>query len=239
MNKQNYIRLKRESSFILAVIVISCVLGCSSIHSGAVRDLIKIETEKIDQASTNTNEFIVGTDKAIAAWETSVAALSESLQNQKTIESVHALIFSANQNIATKIGVDAHAAGYLIGELYLADRMGLEQVVRDQFTEDFKTLKELAEQINASWVALKKTQKEIDTYSNKSFLASVDAKLMSALLVEFGGDTDTIDEVLKRSHQVNEALKKASGLGLLEGLDSGRAQTVMEDVVNLLGRVKE
>lgn len=239
MYNLNHIRSAPGKLIMLAVVVIFSVLGCASIHSDAVRDLSDVETEKIGQARKNAKEFIKATDQAIEKWKKSVEALNDALQSQRRVESVHTLVFSANQNIETKDGVDAHAATYLIGEVYLADRMGLDQAVLYQFEEDFKTLKALTKQINDSWTALDKTQKEIDTFADKSSLASVDPKVMRALIVEFKGDIEVIDKVLKRSKQVNEALKKASGLGILEGLDSGRAQTVIEDVINLLERVKE
>lgn len=239
MYKLNHIRSVPGKSIILAIVVIFSVVGCASIHSDAVQNLIDVETEKIGQAKNDAKDFIKATDQAIKKWKESIEALNNAVQNQRKVESVHTLVFSANQNIETKDGVDAHAATYLIGKVYLADRMGLDQAVRDQFEEDFKTLKVLTKQINDSWTALDKTQKGIDTFADKSSLASVDPKVMRALIVEFKGDIEVIDKVLKRSKQVNEALKKAFGLGILEGLDSGRAQTVIEDVINLLERVKE
>lgn len=239
MYKLNHILPTPWKSIMLAVVMIFSVLGCTSIHSNAVRNLIEVETEKIGEAKKNAKEFVKATDQAIEEWKKSVKALNNTLQNQRKVESVHTLVFSANQNIEMKDGVDAHAATYLIGEVYLADRMGLDQAVLDQFEEDLETLKALSKQISDSWTAIDKTQKEIDTFADKSSMASVDPELMRTLIVEFKGDIEVIDKVLKRSKQVNDALKKASGLGILEGVDSGRAQTVIEDVINLLERVKE
>lgn len=239
MYKLNHILPTPWKSIMLAVVMIFSVLGCTSIHSNAVRNLIEVETEKIGEAKKNAKEFVKATDQAIEEWEKSVKALNNTLQNQRKVESVHTLVFSANQNIEMKDGVDAHAATYLIGEVYLADRMGLDQAVLDQFEEDLETLKALSKQISDSWTAIDKTQKEIDTFADKSSMASVDPELMRTLIVEFKGDIEVIDKVLKRSKQVNDALKKASGLGILEGVNSGRAQTVIEDVINLLERVKE
>ena len=239
MYKLNHILPTPWKSIMMAVVMIFSVLGCASIHSNAVRNLIKVETEKIGEAKKNAKEFVKATDQAIEEWKKSVEALNNALQNQRKVESVHTLVFSANQNIEMKDGVDAHAATYLIGEVYLADRMGLDQAVLDQFEEDLETLKALSKQISDSWTAIDKTQKEIDTFADKSSMASVDPELMRTLIVEFKGDIEVIDKVLKRSKQVNDALKKASGLGILEGVDSGRTQTVIEDVINLLERVKE
>jgi hypothetical protein len=223
---------------LLPLFLIFGLLGCSSLQSKSVRTLIDLETERIGAAGKNAGEFVQATNQAIDAWKTSVQALNESLENQKKIESVHSLVFSANQNIATKTGVDAHAAAYLIGGMYLADRMGLEQAVLDQFDQDFKALKKLADQINKSWGALKKTQNEIRTFANQSFVATVDTDLARALVVDFAGDSEMIADTLRRSRQVNEALKKTPGLGLLERQDSGRAPAAIQDLLNLLANIK-
>lgn len=238
MDKFNYIRVIALTLRMILLILTFSSFGCASIQSKSVRTLIDVETEKIGVASKNAKEFIKATDDAIDKWKTSIKALDAALENQKKIESVHSLVFSANQNIVTKTGVDAHAAGYLIGEIYLADRMGLEQVVSDQFKQDFEGMRKLGKQINESWEALKQAQNQVSTFANKSFIATVDANLAKALVVEFGGDSEMIDDILRRSRQVNEALRKASGLGLLEGQDSGRVKIVIEDVLNLLERIK-
>jgi len=232
------VRWMPQTSRILPLFLIFCLLGCSSIQSKSVRTLIDLETERIGAATKNAEEFIQATNQATDAWKTSIQALNESLENQKKIESAHSLVFSANQSIATKTGVDAHAAAYLIGGIYLAARLGLEQAVLDQFEQDFKALKKLAEQINKSWGALKKTQNEVRTFANQSFVATVDADLAKALVVEFAGDSEMIDDTLRRSRQVNEALKKAPGLGLLERQDGGPAQTGIRDLLNLLANTK-
>ena len=232
------VRWMPQTSRILPLFLIFCLLGCSSIQSKSVRTLIDLETERIGAATKNAEEFIQATNQATDAWKTSVKALNESLENQKKIESAHSLVFSANQNIATKTGVDAHAAAYLIGGIYLAARLGLEQAVLDLFEQDFKALKKLAEQINKSWGALKKTQNEVRIFANQSFVATVDADLAKALVVEFAGDSEMIDDTLRRSRQVNEALKKAPGLGLLERQDGGPAQTGIRDLLNLLANTK-
>lgn len=239
MYNLSHIRSAAGKSIMLSFVLVFSVLGCTSIHSKAVRNLINIETEKIGEAKKNAKKFIKATDQAIDEWEKSVEALNDALQNQRKVESIHTLIFSANKNIEMKHGVDAHAATYLIGELYLADRMGLDQAVLDQFEEDFETLKALTKQISDSWTALDKTQKEISTFADKSAMASVDPVVLRTLIVEFKGDIEEIEKVLKRSKQVNDALKKASGLGILEGIEGGRAQTIIEDIINLLERVKE
>ena len=238
MGKLKHISSMLRASTIFPLMLILGSLGCTSISSQAVHTLIGIETEKISQASTNAEEFVKSTDLAINAWKESVESLNAALQNQKKVESVHSLIFSSNQNLATKTGVDAQAAGYLIGQLYLAERMGFEQAVLDQFNEDFAALKKLAMQINNSWKALQITHKEVNAFSERSFWATMDASLMRSLIVEFGGDTEEIDLVLTRSRQVNATLKKASNLGLMGGQDSRRLQTGMGDIVDVLERIK-
>jgi hypothetical protein len=221
------------------VLLIFGVLGCASIQSRAVRTLIDVETEKVGQAGKNSEDFVKASDRAIDNWKESVEALSSALQKQRAVESVHSLVFSANRDIETKTGIEAHAATYLIGELYLAERMGLEQAVLDQFNEDYQALKKLAKQIRESWKALAKTQKEVAAFADGTFLRTLDPDFARALIVEFGGDPESIDDVLVRSRQVNEALKKASGSGLLGGSDSSRPQTVTGEVINLLERIKK
>jgi hypothetical protein len=228
-----------KAKLALLILLPSCLLGCSSIQSDTVRTLIEVEAQKISEAKKNSAAFVEATDKAVDTWQNSVKELSKSFQNQRTVDSKHSKVFSSNQNIETKTGVDAHAATYLIGQLYLTDRMGLEQAVLDQFAEDHRALKKLAQQVNDSWTALEKTQKEIAAFSQRTFITTVDANLVRALVMEVGEDSEAIDKILTRSKQVNDAIKKASGLGLLEGSLAGRTQLVSEDVVNLLERVKK
>ena len=88
-----------RKSMILPVVLIFSVLGCASIHSNAVRNLIELETAEIQEAQKNSNQFITNTDEAIKEWRKSVEELNNALQNQRKVESVHTLVFSANQNI--------------------------------------------------------------------------------------------------------------------------------------------
>jgi hypothetical protein len=232
------VRTNLWAARLLPLLLIFSLGGCSSIQSKSVRTLIDIEAERIAAAGKNSEELIPATHRATDAWEKSIRALDRSLESQKRIESAHGLIFSANQNIAAKTGADAAAAGYLVGEIYLAERTGLEQAVLDQFDQDFKALKKLAEQINKSWAALKKTQNEVRAFASRSSLAAVDADLARALVVEFAVDSEAIDTALRRSRQVNDALKKAQGLGLAGKTDSGRAPAALQDFIRLLSSVK-
>jgi hypothetical protein len=238
MKSRNCSRSALRRLFIPLLLILLSGFGCSSIHSQSVRDLIDIQTDKIGQASKNAEAFTKPTGQAIAAWKESVKSLNNALDNQRKTESVDALIFSANRTLATETGINARAALYMIGQIYLKDRMGLEQQVLDQFNEDYDALTKLAKQIGDSWKALEKTQKAVDGFSQRSSIATVDATFVRSLIVDFKADTAAIDQVLTRSNQVNDALKKASGLGLVQGPESARAQGVTGDVINLLQQIK-
>ncbi len=224
--------------YILFVLLLFSGFGCSSINSQSVRTLIDIQTREIDEASKNAAAFTKPTDQAIKSWTDSVSALNLALENQRKTESVNSLIFSANRTLATEAGVNAHAALYMIGQIYLKERTGLEQVVMDQFNEDYDALTKLAKQIGDSWKALQKTQKAVNDFSQRSSLATVDANVVRELIVDFKVDTAATDQVLARSSQVNDALKKASGFGLTQGAELGRTQSLIEDEMNLLQQIK-
>ncbi|HVN22399.1 MAG TPA: hypothetical protein VMT71_00405 [Syntrophorhabdales bacterium] len=224
--------------FVLSFLLLFTAFGCSSINSQSVRDLIHLQTEKIDQASKNAQTLTSGTEEAIKNWQKSVASLSGALENQRKIESVNSLIFSANRSLATEKGINAHASLYMIGQVYLKDRMGFEQTVLDQFDQDYGALRTLARQIGESWKALQKTQQAVDDFSQRSSLASVDTNLVRSLIIDFKGDTAAIDQVLIRSTQVNDALRKASGMGLPRGNELSGVQGLNEDLINLLQQIK-
>src|SRR5262249_39346218 len=99
MDEPTYIWSMRRVSLRFLLLLACGMLGCTSIHSKAVRSLIEIESEKIGQADKNSEEFVKATDQAVNTWKSSVNGLSRALQQQKAIESVYSLVFSANQNI--------------------------------------------------------------------------------------------------------------------------------------------
>ena len=56
--------VRRISILCMGLILVS-VVGCHSIHSGAVRDLIQVEGTKIDAAQTNIDLFQKETEARI------------------------------------------------------------------------------------------------------------------------------------------------------------------------------
>ena len=226
-------------SLLLVLVLLGLSTGCASIHSDTVRDLIKVENQKISEATNNAKDFVQSTQQVTDAYESGVEELDKSRKELRKIESVHTFVFSSNQSIELKKGVDALAAGYLIGELYLREYSGLDQKVREQFAEDFAALRKAGQEIETSWNSLKDSHDEVVKFSQRTGLATVDAELVKALLVEFNADTEALDEIIKRSKQVNEALEKALEFDLANDYGLGRAQILNEDLLNLLEKIKE
>jgi hypothetical protein len=213
-------------------------LGCSSIHSRAVRSLIAKEGEKLASANQAADGFVSSTKSKTEAMNNALASLNEAMKQQNTSELVHALVFSANQNLASKQGVDAHAAAYLIGKLYLSEQAGLEKAINDQFLADMGALQEQAEKIRRSWIALTNLHQKVADFAAKSALASVDPDLVSALAGEIPGASSELESVLKDSQQVNEALKAALSFGPLKASSAPLPQAQMNDLLDLLERIK-
>ena len=212
--------------------------GCSSIHSSAVRSLITKEGEKLASANKATDTFISATKSKTEAMTNALNSLNEAMKEQNTSEMVHALVFSANQNLASKQGVDAHAAAYVLGKLYLSEQAGLEDAVNTQFLTDITTLQQQAEKIRQSWLALKNLHQKVADFAAKSSLASVDPDFIAALANEIPGASAELDTVLKDSQQVNDALKKALSFGALKPSDLPLPQAQFNDLLDLLEKVK-
>src|SRR5579859_4395160 len=98
--------------FALLLLLFLGTSGCSSIHSKAVRSLIEIQTAKINTANDSAAKLIKSTQLRAQAMTNSLDALNDAMKQQNTSEMVHALVFSANQNVTSKKGVDAHAVTY-------------------------------------------------------------------------------------------------------------------------------
>ncbi len=224
-------------SLVLAL-SLSVFAGCSAIQSESTRELISRNSEKIAAAKENSAAFQKSTEDAISSWKKGLKDIDRSLAGLKTQESIHRLIFSSNQNVRSKIGVEAHATAYLVGELYLV-REGLDEAITRQFYEDFQALTELSQRLTASWEALEKLQSKVQDYSKQTFVAGVDPEFVNALITELSGDMEGIEEVLKRSRQVNDALRKVASAGVLGGRRIERTQTFSSDVIELLEAIKE
>lgn len=217
--------------------VLLCLTGCASIHSEAVRTLIEIEHKKVSDTKVKAKAFREQTDARVSSLETAVDRFDSSLQNLKKEEAKHALVFSSNQNLSTKRGVDAHAVAYLIGRIYVSDQLGLEQQVKDQFTADFAALKKLSKDIDESWTAIEELQGKVLEYSKRSGIASIDPEFVKAVLEEASIDTSSLDEVIKRSKKVNVVLKES--FGTTGGQQtSAPATRTLEDVIDFLEKIR-
>src|SRR6185437_8655265 len=128
------------------------LVGCHSIHSDAVRDLLQKEGTKIDAAQTNIDLFQKETEERIKFLEQARSSLHESFKALQTQEAKHQFVLSSYRNIASKKGEAAYAAAYLVGQMYLVEYQGLEKTVWDQFEEDFCGLFVTAYVLIFSWI---------------------------------------------------------------------------------------
>lgn len=223
----------------LAAAALLTTAACSAVHSDAVRELIVIEGSKIDGATAEMKKFRTATQQRVAALKKGQADLDKSLKQLQASEHVHALIFSSNQNLTTKLGVDAHAVTYMIGQIYLSEHIGLEKKVRDQFEEDYRTLAALADRLDTSWQSIKKLHDEVDAFAKKSALATVDAALVKAVAEQVPGASPQLDSALKQARRVNEVLDKALSTRVLGGDTVQPVRSVTQDLIDLLERVKK
>jgi len=233
--------LKRDTSVLALIIVCiaSTCSGCVSIRSDAVRSLIDKQSEKIEEAKKNSQAFVSQTDSRVAAYQNGVKDLNDSLIHLRRQESVYALVFSSNQNVATKRSIDALAVTYQAGVLYMATDGGLQQAVLDQFNADFLALGDLSKKVAASWASLGELQSQVNAYSKQSGIASVDPAFVTALLKQTRTNTDQLDNVIQQSKTLNETLKAAARLKPLKGKVLESTETYTSDLLNLLEAVKQ
>jgi hypothetical protein len=227
----------------LAILVLlpalAAAAGCTSIHSGAVRDLIAIQGRKIDEATAGSKRVQVETDARIAAIRQARANLDQALKQQQASEHVHALVFSSNQNLPAQTDTHAFALAYLVSQVYLADGGGLDEKTSAQFDQDLDALADVAARLNSSWAALKKTQDSLGAYAAKSGLASVDADLVTAVIEQVPGTSEKADTALRAAKKLNDALDQVSGGPALRSGLFGRGRAINTDLIDLLERVKK
>jgi hypothetical protein len=221
------------------MIVTVALSGCASIHSEAVRQLIDRQASKTKEASQASKAFVEQTQARVDAYDKAVSDLNKSLLELRRQESVFALALAASQPVATRTGIDARAFGYQAGLLYLDTQAGLDQAVANQFQEDFAAMQTLSKQISASWDSLEKLQTQLTRYSQQSAVASADQALVAAVLEQAHVSPQNVADVVQRSKQVNKALEKASGLGVLQGEQAGKARGYLQDLIELLDSAKK
>lgn len=234
-----YSSLRAASQILRRIVLVASLAalsGCQSIHSNAVVELIEIEHDKVKEAKKNAKSFDKNTKARVEALKKGIADLDDSLQQLKRVEAKHALVFSSNQNLSSKKGVDAHSVAYMIGRIYVSDQLGLEQQVKDQFEADFAMLNKLSKDINESWESIEKLQGKVLAFSKQSALASVDPEFVKAIMEEASIDTSTMDDVIKRSKQINTALKQWIG-NAGDGQKTASSAQALDDLVELLVKV--
>jgi phosphoheptose isomerase len=213
-------------------------VGCHSIQSDAVRQLIQKEQEKIAETTANSKTIVEATKSRVEAMQKAEGDLDSSLQQLHRIEDVHTLVFSSNQNVISKQGEDAHAVAYFVGRIYLADAMGLDAKVSQQFEADRKALTSTAIAIEQSWKGISEQHQKIVEYSKKSGLSGVDVDLISSVAGQIPGASEEIAKVLERGKQINDALEKAAALSPLAQSEIGQARSLTQEFLDLLSRVK-
>ncbi len=214
------------------------LVGCHSIHSDAVRELLQKEGTKIDAAQTNIDLFQKETEERITFLEKARAELNEAFKSLRVQETKHQFVLSSYRNIASKKGEAAYAAAYLVGLIYLADYQGLEKAVWNQFEEDFCGLRDVANALNDSWKQTAGLHAQLKRYADKSALASVDPEFVSALIEQAPGPSDRIMDIVNHSRTVNDALEEVTGARIVRIGALQRAHTLTTDLVDLLDKLK-
>jgi hypothetical protein len=229
---------RRATGWSIGLLLMSA-LGCHSIHSDAVRDLIHKEGIKIDAAQTNIDLFQKETEVRIKFLEQARSSLHESFRALQAHEAKHHFALASYRNAAGKKGEAAYAAAYLVGQMYLADYHGLEKAVWDQFEEDFCGLRDTANALNDSWKHTAALHAQLKRYADQSALASVDPEFVSALIEQAPGQSDRIMEIVNHSRTVNDALEEIVGSRIVRMRALPRAHTFTADLVDLLDKLKK
>jgi hypothetical protein len=220
-------------------LIVAGAVGCQSIHSDAVRDLIRMENTKIDAAQTNIDLFQKETEERIKFLEKARHELNEVFKSLRTQEAKHQFVLSSYRNVAGKKGEAAYAAAYLVGQLYLADYQGLDKAVWDQFEEDLCGLRDTANALNESWKHVAAIHAQLKRYADKSGLASVDPEFVAALVEQGSVQSERIMEILNHSRTVNDALEEVTGSRIIRSRTLQRGQVFTTDLVDLLDKLKK
>ncbi len=231
--------MRQQAAALTVGLSLMSALGCNSIHSDAVRDLLHKEGTKIDAAQTNIDLFQKETESRIKFLEQARTSLQESFKYLQVQEAKHQFVLSSYRNVASKKGEAAYAAAYLVSQVYLADYQGLEKAVWDQFEDDFCALRDVANALNDSWKRTATLHAQLRRYANKSALASVDPEFVSALIEQAPGQSERIMDIVDHSRTVNDALEEVVGSRIVRMRALQRAQTFTADLVDLLDKVKK
>src|SRR6185436_7408484 len=94
--------------------------SCAAINSRSVDKLVEIESRTVESAVKNAETFKKDTSTRVKAYQSALKSLDQAISKQDEIDSTHALIFTSPNHFRGKQGVDAHAAAYMVAEIYLA-----------------------------------------------------------------------------------------------------------------------
>jgi len=213
-------------AFAVVLLLLAAQTGCHSIHSSAVRDLVKREGAKIDAAQTNIRQYHQDTQKRIYYLKQSLDDLHASIKFIQAAEARHGIFATFPKDFLTKKGVDAWAVSYVFMKTYLNEYQGLVQAVSQQFEDDFSALLETASRIEDSWDDIARIHTHIERYSHQSFLASVDPEFVAALVEHGPGGSDRLARVLANSRTVNEELGGAATYRFLRSRALDRARSL-------------
>jgi len=231
--------IKRQVTVVSVGLILMSLVGCHSIHSKAVRDLLQKEGTKIDAAQTNIDLFQKETEARIQFLEQARSFLHESFKALRAQEAKQQFVLSSYRNIASKKGEAAYAAAYLVGQMYLIEHQELEKAVWDQFEEDFCGLRDTANALNDSWKRTAALHAQLKRYADKSALASVDSEFVAALVEQAPAQSERIMEILNHSRTVNDALEEVTGSRIIRSRALQRGHTFTADLVDLLDRLKK
>jgi len=228
--------MNRIEHLLIAACLALALPGCKAIHSEAVRDLVKIQGEKIDEAKANSGQFVGQTKERVQAYRKGVGDLNTAMTLTNVRESEYALVMGSNQNVQSKTQLDALAFLYQAGVIYLDTESGLQQAVLRQFEDDFAAMEVLSKQIEQSWDGLAALNAELDAHARRSSAVTADPKVIRTLIGISGVDPSLMDAAVAKSQRFNEALKKADRFAPGDSLE--RPAGYVDEFIDLLERVK-
>jgi len=219
----------------LATLLVLALGGCKAIHSDAVRELVQVQGEKIDEAKRNSGQFVTQTKERVRAYKAGVADLNNALVTTNVRESQYALVMGSNQNVQPKTQLDALAFLYQAGVLYLDTESGLQEAVLRQFEADFDAMEGLSRQIEASWDGLAALNAALTAHASDSAAVSADPQVIRTLIGISGADPALMDMAVTKSQRFNEALKKVGRHAPGDALE--RPSDYVNELVDLLDRI--
>ncbi|HYQ44456.1 MAG TPA: hypothetical protein VER11_20880 [Polyangiaceae bacterium] len=230
--------MRGSFSALVALTVGLALNACASVSS-PVKNLVQLQADKADQTVKDADKLLDDAKAKAEAFNDALTALDEAMQAVQAEEAKYALVFSANQNLESKSGVDATAAAYLIAQIYLAEQAGLSGNVKQQFSESGSALQEIARNWKASWLGIQKTQKLLHDYSEKSAVSAIDADFVAAVASQVPGSNERVDAILSRMKELRKVLDQASDSALGKGKAVAQTRSATGELVDLLDAISK